>query len=229
MDRSKILPKAEVVHREEYLADLARGKTVLHIGIGGFTDNPTYTARLADYAERTLHGKLHSVARNLTGVDVNAHSLAIMSDALPGRYVQADITAAEASEAIGGTYELIVLGDVIEHLDCFRSALQNLRALLADDGVLVITTANAYNAEAILKLVFRYESVHDEHTCYFSYLTMRRVLEMNDMTIEDFRYYVQTRTGGSVGSHSGYYLMRGISAILPQFSQGIVFHARLRE
>ena len=229
MDRSKILPKADVVHREEYLADLARGKTVLHIGIGGFTDNPTYTARLADYAERTLHGKLHSVARNLTGVDVNAHSLAIMSDALPGRYVQADITAAEASEAIGGTYELIVLGDVIEHLDCFRSALQNLRALLADDGVLVITTANAYNAEAILKLVFRYESVHDEHTCYFSYLTMRRVLEMNDMTIEDFRYYVQTRTGGSVGSHSGYYLMRGISAILPQFSQGIVFHARLRE
>ena len=229
MDRSKILPKADVVHREEYLANLARGKTVLHIGIGGFTDNPAYTARLADYAERTLHGKLHSVARNLTGVDVNAHSLAIMSDALPGRYVQADITAAEASEAIGGTYELIVLGDVIEHLDCFRSALQNLRALLADDGVLVITTANAYNAEAILKLVFRYESVHDEHTCYFSYLTMRRVLEMNDMTIEDFRYYVQTRTGGSVGSHSGYYLMRGISAILPQFSQGIVFHARLRE
>lgn len=229
MDRRKILPKADVVHREEYLTDLARGKAVLNIGVGGFTDNPSYTTRLADYADATLQGKLHSAAGDLTSVDVNQHSLEIMSEALPGRYIQADITAPDASEAIGGTYELIVLGDVIEHLDCFRSALQNLRALLADDGVLVITTANAFNAEAILKHVFRYESVHDEHTCYFSYLTMKRLLEMNDMTISDFRYYIQTRTGGSVGSHSGYFLMRGISAILPQFSQGIVFHARLRE
>lgn len=229
MDRSKILPKADVVHREEYLTALASDKTVLNIGMGGFTDNPSYTARLADYAEATLQGKLHSVARNLTGVDVNPHSLAIMSEALPGRYIQADITAADASEVIGGTYELIVLGDVIEHLDCFRSALQNLRALLADDGVLVITTANAYNAEAILKQLFRYESVHEEHTCYFSYLTMKRLLEMNDMTIGDFRYYVQTRAGGSVGSRTGYYAMRGVSAVLPQFSQGIVFHARRRD
>ena len=229
MDRNKILPKADVVHREEYLTELARGKRVLNIGVGGFVDNPTYTARLAEYAAETLQGKLHAVSRDVTAVDVNPHSLAIMSDALPGRYVEADITAADASETIGGSYELILLGDVIEHLDCFRSALQNLRSLLADDGVLVITTANAFNAEAILKLVFRYESVHDEHTCYFSYFTMKRLLEMNDMTISDFRYYVQTRTGESAGSYGGYYLMRGISSILPQFSQGIIFHAQRRD
>ena len=226
MERTKILPKAKVIHREDYLVELARGRRVLNIGMGGFTENPVYTDRLAEEVEDTLHGKVHAAAREVTGVDVNPHSLAIMSEALPARYVEADITDVGASETIGGAYELILLGDVIEHLDCFRSALQNLRSLLTDDGELVITTANAYNAEAILKLVFRYESVHEEHTCYFSYFTMRRLLEMNDLSISDFRYYVQTREGGSPGSLAGYYVMRGISAVFPQFSQGIVFHAR---
>ena len=226
MDRSKFVPKAKVVRRKEYLTDLARGKKVLNVGMGGFIDDPDKTSGLATVIERTLHAMVHEVAREITGVDVNPQALAIMSKAVPGCYVEADITGFDAAKKIGGLYELILFGEVIEHLDCFRDALGNLRTLLSHDGLLVITTVNAYNAEAILKHLFRYESVHEEHTCYFSYLTMKRLLEMNDFVMFDFKYCFQTRYGGSLANRIGYHAMRGIAALLPQFAQGIIVHAR---
>ena len=91
--------------------------------------------------------------------------------------------------------------------------------------LLIITTANAYNIEAILKYVFRYESVHEEHTCYFSYMTMKRLLAMNDLKLTNFGYTIQTRSGGGLASRIGYLALRIIAAIMPHFAQGILVHA----
>ena len=117
--------------------------------------------------------------------------------------------------------------EVIEHLDCFRDALGNIRGLLSPGGALLITTVNAYAFERIGKMLFRYESVHDEHTAYFSYLTMKRLLAMNGFEITEFYFYNQARDAfDSFFERFGYYVMIAISKVLPQYSEGIFVVAR---
>ena len=226
MDRQKFIPKSRVVDRMAYLADLATGKKVLNIGMGGYIDTPEQTAKLALKIGDTVQGKLHRTADELTGIDINPMSIEIMAEALPGRYIVTDIAAPDAVALIDDKYDLIVFGDVIEHLDCFRDALNNLRELLKEDGELVITTVNAYCAESILKYVFRYEAVHDEHTCYFSYMTMKRLLHMNDLALSNFGYYKEPRKPKSIASWLGYIFHSFVMAFMPHFATGIVVHAK---
>ena len=118
----------------------------------------------------------------------------------------------------------MVLSDVIEHLDSVRPALQNVARLLTSDGAAVVTTVNAYGFERIIKMLARYESVHPEHTAYFSYWTMHRLLAMNGLRIASFKYYSVARAR-PVGwpSRIAFVAARLVSRILPQFSEGLVF------
>lgn len=226
MDSHKFIPKARVVNRIDYLTEIAVGKKVLNIGMGGYIDNPDHTSKLKLALDNTLHSRLHSVASDVTGIDINPMAIEIMSEALPGRYVVTDITAPEAAEIIDDQFDLIIFGDVIEHLDCFRSALTNLRQLLGENGQLVISTANAYCAESILKYLFRYESVHEEHTCYFSYSTMKRLLQMNGLAMADFSFYLQPRKPDNITSWIGYFFLRFVGVFFPHFATGIIVHSK---
>jgi len=117
-----------------------------------------------------------------------------------------------------------MFSDVIEHLDNFRTALQNLRSVMAENGILVVSTVNAYSVDAILKMMVRYESVNAEHTAYFSYLTLRRLLQMNQLEMIDFKYWTVKRIEVfcSLSFWISYKLSSLLVSIFPQYAMGIV-------
>ena len=229
MEKYKFIPKTKVVDRINAVLELARAKNVLHIGMGGFVDDNDLTTRvfLSRDLTQKLHGQLSNVVATLTGLDINPETIRAMRECVPGEYFVGDITDPGLPEKIGRKFEVILFPEVIEHLDCFRSALQNIRNLLENDGYVVITTTSAYGLESIIKMLFRYESVHDEHTSYFSYLTMKRLLDMNGFEIERFLFTLQRRRAFlSAFSVIGYYTLVVVSKILPQYAQGLLFVAR---
>lgn len=228
MQKHKFIPKANVVDRKEAALELAKTKDVLHIGMGGRVDDDNFTADfISKDLTRTLHAQLSGVAVTLTGLDINPVTIKAMRECVPGDYFIDDITDPGLAERIGRTFDCILFLEVIEHLDCFRTALQNIKNLLKDNGYLVITTNNAYCLDAIIKMLFRYESVHDEHTSYFSYLTMKRLLAMNGFEIERFCYTIQHRRKfKSMFEMFGYYTMLIVTKILPQYAQGFLVVAR---
>jgi 2-polyprenyl-3-methyl-5-hydroxy-6-metoxy-1,4-benzoquinol methylase len=230
MKQSHFLPRSPLVHISAPAVTYSRGRKVLNVGMGGHVDNQDETERaLAGPAIDLLHPELAKVAASLTGTDINPYAIEIMRRVVPGRYVIADIMSASLAEQFeDDRFDVIVFGDVIEHLDNFGLALRNLKALLAPGGLMVISTANAFCFDTIVKMLVRYEAVHDEHTCYFSYMTLKRTLEMNELRIVDFMFYTHKHLGryNSWMHLVGHHLGNLVATIMPQFAKGIVVVAK---
>jgi 2-polyprenyl-3-methyl-5-hydroxy-6-metoxy-1,4-benzoquinol methylase len=229
MKTSHFLPRAGVVDKSEPVIAHASARKVLHIGMGGFIDDDGETDKELAAPTRSLHSQLASVAASLIGLDINPRAVEIMRRAVPGRYIVADIMNPSLSALFKNElFEVIVFGDVIEHLDNFGFALRNLKALLAPGGVIVISTANAFSFGCFVKILFRYEAVHDEHTCYFSYMTLKRTLQMNGLRIIDFMFYKNKRIDRfDTWMHRvDHHVSNAVATVLPQFATGIIVVAQ---
>jgi 2-polyprenyl-3-methyl-5-hydroxy-6-metoxy-1,4-benzoquinol methylase len=145
LESAKFIPKAELVDRDRFLLDFARGKSVPHIGMGGCVDDDAATGEfVAGDLTKSFHGKLAAVARTLDGIDINPKTIEAMRQAIPGNYAVCDVTSADFISDFGDRkFQVVVFGYVIEHLDNFKTALKNLRGVLTDDGILIVSTVNA--------------------------------------------------------------------------------------
>lgn len=112
---------------------LAEGRSVLNVGAAG---NAQY---YMDHGhDGWLHARLAQVAAHLVGLDLDETEVGAANAmgfcVLPGNCEDA---------ALDKRFDLIVLADVLEHVDNPTRALQNLMAHLNPGGKIVITTPNA--------------------------------------------------------------------------------------
>lgn len=128
-----------VARRLDHLRDLARGRQVLDVGVvEHFVENQRN--------ETWLHGQLVEVAASCRGIDILADDVAQLRE--QGFDVEVhDLTAGPTSER----YELVVMGDIIEHLGAPEPFLANVRECLRPDGRLVVTTPNPYMLNRAVK------------------------------------------------------------------------------
>jgi 2-polyprenyl-3-methyl-5-hydroxy-6-metoxy-1,4-benzoquinol methylase len=225
MRKELFLPKARIADKKEKILTYCQDKVVLDIGMGGHIDDMAKSQQyFSQDLDETLHGQLSKVTRSLDGMDINPLAIEMASKKYKGQYFLGDLTDPNLAQQINKKYDVIVFGDVIEHLDMHRVALQNLKAMLNPGGIIIITTVNAYCFDSILKLLFSYECVHEEHTCYFSFITMRRLLSMSELKINDFGYYRhQGKKFDSLAHFIGVKVKNIITSFLPQYEMGLFF------
>lgn len=132
--RSAHKPPVQV--RSDYLVELARGKRVLDVGC---VDHLGPTARIAP-----LHRKLAEAAAELVGVDVQEAGVETMNAEGYKAFV-ADVTKPGMSAIVGSGYEVMIAGELIEHLLDVTPFFANAREVLRPDGRLVLTTPNPHS------------------------------------------------------------------------------------
>ena len=121
-----------VPDRVEYLVSLARGKRVLDVGVvDHFAE--------ARHKPTFLHAQIANAAGACLGVDIVADGVQQLQAS--GYNVRvADIT----SDSIEGEYDVIICGELIEHLGNPAGLFRNAHRLLVPGGRLVMTTPNPY-------------------------------------------------------------------------------------
>jgi SAM-dependent methyltransferase len=222
---SHFVPRSRLVDRSDVLTSYAVGRKTLHIGMGGFIDDHEETQKELAAPSSSLHCNLFRVAASLTGIDINPLAIEIMRRTVPGRYFVGDIMDVSLPDRFrDDLFDVIIFGDVVEHLDNFGIALRNLSRMLGPDGLLVISTSNAFYFGAIVKMLFRYEVTHGEHTCHFSYLTLKRTLAMNGLDLVDFMFYTHKRPPplDTWMARLDHYVSNAVARVLPQFAMGII-------
>ncbi|MFN8037866.1 MAG: methyltransferase domain-containing protein [Acidimicrobiales bacterium] len=186
------LPKARLVDRIDYLRQQARGRRVVHVG---FVD--TGCRDMQDQAGTWLHGHLEEVATSLVGIDVNEVGVKEAVEAGYEAYA-VDCRDREAVEALGiEPAQIVIAGEVIEHLDDPGGFLEGLHNLVAPGGMLVVTTPNAYGLFNVFASLGMREINHPDHVVMFTWRTLSNMAARHGWEAVETRMYVPSvKLGG---------------------------------
>lgn len=179
------LPRARVVDRVGFLRRVAKGKRVIHVG---FTDEglQDYKAELGTW----LHSVLAREASTLVGIDLD---LAGVERARQEGYeaYAADCREPGVLERLGvGRADVVIAGEVIEHVDEAGSFLDGMHNLIAPGGALVVTTPNAYSILNPAAAIGRYEISHPDHVAIYSWYTLTNLLSRHGWAVTQFLTYL---------------------------------------
>lgn len=139
------LPRtARLVNRIDYLAGLCKKKRVLDLGCAAsFGVAQPGASRTRSHIQEALflHDHLKNVADEVIGADLDLTAVEYMRSAGYQNIVVADAENPETLYPFG-QFDVIVAGDLIEHLANPGNFLSRVKPLLAPSGCLVITTPN---------------------------------------------------------------------------------------
>lgn len=165
------LPKAQYVQRIPHLAALAQGKRVIHVG---FVDAGYEEMNQA--AGTWLHAHLDASASSLVGIDLDETGVG-MAKANGYEAHVVDCRDPEAVAALGlEPADLVIAGEVIEHLDDPGAFLDGLHPLVKPTGRLVITTPNASGLLNSVAALVGAEINHPDHVVLFSWRTLTNMM-----------------------------------------------------
>ncbi|MDR3457458.1 MAG: class I SAM-dependent methyltransferase [Verrucomicrobiae bacterium] len=152
--------------RLTFIAELAKDKRVLDIGCV----NHTLSTRQAKY---WLHGVLRQHASHLVGLDYEKDPVEAL------RQEGYNVVCADATDfQLDEKFDVIVAGEIIEHLTCAAKLLECIRRHLLPGGKVVLTCPNANNVIYFLEnCVFGHERDNTDHTCLFTPTTMSVMLQ----------------------------------------------------
>ena len=165
----------------DWIVPLVRGRKVLDLGCVRHTLDETKKTHW-------LHGIIRAEASSVLGVDYLQDAV----DKLHERGYNVVCANVETME-LGDVFEVIVAGDLIEHLNNFGLFLERVRAHLAEDGIAVITTPNPVNLLRYISVLVRGEAgANPEHTCWFTEQVLRQLVARYDLEISEVAYIDDT-------------------------------------
>ena len=159
--RSELLAKARrkelISDRAAYICSLAKGKEVLDIGV---VEHFGGSSNRADW----LHGQICKHAKTCLGIDILEDEIRVLQNK-GYNVVVWDITGAPLPQI----FDLIVIGDVIEHLGNPFAFFSNATKMLNSGGRIVLTAPNPWYANVIVKNVFEGNPFTDsaDHVAWF--------------------------------------------------------------
>lgn len=124
-----------------YILKAASGLRVLNVGASG---NVEYY--LPSHRDLWLHGMLEGVSSRLVGLDIDADSV----DYARQYGVSIELGDCE-SIVLNESFDVIVMADVIEHVNSPVKAIENLASQLSPTGMLIITTPNPTHFGLVVK------------------------------------------------------------------------------
>lgn len=162
------------VDRVSYVAGQVRGKRVMDLGA---LDETAY--KLKTNTRNWLHKEMAEAATRVVGIDnsplVPPEGIEVSESS---GIFQGDIFDLGPVLERHGRPEIIVAGELIEHLSDTLTFLRNLKRDCSEgDPLVIITTPNACSVHNAILGVFRRESMHKDHLQIYSYKTLCTLFE----------------------------------------------------
>jgi SAM-dependent methyltransferase len=209
------LPKAHVVDRISYLVELAAGRRVIHIG---FAD--AGCRAMQDGAGTWLHAHLAETAGSLVGLDIDEAGVASARAAGYDAHL-VDCRDPDAVAALDlEPADLIVAGEVIEHLDAPGPFIDAVRNLARPGTDFVLTTPNASGVGNTLAALASLEINHPDHVTGFTCRTLMALLDRHGWSTASVRTYVPKVKAPADRSRRARVLY-ALGVVIERFERGI--------
>lgn len=196
--------KAKVFNKDEIIISKIKGKTVLDVGcIGQDRDH------LSEY---WLHNIIKKHALQVTGVDIVEQKIYEL------RKAGYNILHINDLEKVKDSYDVIIMADVIEHINDPVGFIRYYVRFLKENGIIIISTPNAKRAFDFINILLSNKYWHnEEHTFWLCPKTMLEVAERAGVYIDQF-YWLKYYKHGEIFTFK-VWLIRKISNILMKFQK----------
>ncbi len=172
--------------RLDYLLTACANKKVLHLGC---SSGRYIQARIERGS--LLHDKLAGVVGSLHGVDIDKKSLDLMKS-LGFRNLYFGNVEQLDKVNINETFDIVLAGDLLEHITRPGSMLDGIMGLLDKDGKVIISTNNAFGLNYQLRRWTGNFREHFEHVCFFSPETLLHLFDRHGFhVIEMYGAYTE--------------------------------------
>jgi SAM-dependent methyltransferase len=180
--------KFDLVDRVGFIKDACRDRKVLHLGC----TNYPYTREAIDEG-MLLHFDLEKISAELYGFDFDQAGLDILAAYGSKNLYRTDLEKLSEVD-LNETFDVIIAGEMIEHLNNPGLFLSGIKRFMNERTELLITTINAYSAMRFAIYGLRgkggvNEPVHPDHVAYYSYSTLKLVVERSELALKKFCYY----------------------------------------
>ena len=174
-----------LLFKQDFILKFCKDKNVIHVGA---TDAPYHLKKFRN--GKHLHKQLMKVSNNLIGLDYDKEAIRELENEGVNSICYGDIVKGKYSkELLDFKADVIVLGDVIEHLPNPQKGLSNLKKLMGENTKILITTPNVFSYYQIMNiLVNKKEVVHPDHCFWPSKTTLSLLIEKSGFCIDTFNY-----------------------------------------
>jgi SAM-dependent methyltransferase len=198
-----------LVDRVEFVLKLCKNQRVLHLGA---TDAPETEAAIQHH--RFLHFQLATVASHLVGMDNNQDAielLAVKHGVTNIHYGDIEV----ADDYPKGKFDVVIAGEIFEHLSNPGRALDALKKNLSPGTTLVVSVPNAYSLKGFCRAFAGHEWIHPDHTLHHSPRTLYALLSRHGFSI-DSTFSVINGGTGLLARSANWFLK-----LTPQLAEGI--------
>lgn len=206
--------------RDTHIVDLCKNKNVLHIGA---SDWP-FTKERWERGD-LLYIRIGEVSAEQLGIDLVKEGSDFLNEKnVPNsRILVRDMNELQNLEF---TPDIIVLGDTLEHLMNLETALTNLKKVMNEKTILLISVPNALYFMNFMFALFRKEHQHPDHSVAFTYKTLTQLILKNDLNVQDFSFtFLEISSDKSIMNFRGkivYALVRFMANVSPVFSETLL-------
>ncbi len=160
--------KSSIRDRLEVITPLVKSGKILDLGVVDSRRMRHETSERLETKANLLFRQICKINPRTLGVDIDDEGIEILRE--EGYHVRTDNVM---TMNLGEQFDVIIAGEIIEHLDNPGQFLQNMKQHLALNGTLFISTPNPFYIKQFWK-IWRYNrpQVHEEHTCWFDPLTL---------------------------------------------------------
>jgi predicted TPR repeat methyltransferase len=210
-----------VVRRVPEILRLCRNKKILHLGCA---DAPFTLYR----GEALLHKQLLTVTEKdlLWGLDESTEGVEILRDMGFDHIHQVDIEGM-GPDLRKEEFDIILAGEIIEHVANPGMFLKAVISLMGEKTEFILTTVNATSFKQFLHAMMRREKVHQDHNYYFSYRTIKQLLEKFNLSCREVYYYQEIEGRGLAKFLDRCFSM--VTWVSPVLSDGIIVRAVVRK
>lgn len=174
-----IIKNGAVRDKVQLIQEKCAGRKVLDLGCIGHTH-----ARAEE--PNWLHRKIKDVASEVTGVDMLVEDAKILNRQGYNILVQ-DVTNLH----LDCKYDVVVAGDIIEHLLNIGQFLTSVSRVLKPGGEFIITTPNPFYLDQFLSVLYNgYPTINDDHTCFIDPFNFFQMIQKDSFYVVSEFYWL---------------------------------------
>jgi len=215
----------QYVSRWDFMLNRCAGKSVLHLGCIGITEGSTVEKITSMVEDRVLHAHVRRICRDIVGMDYDHATVAALRQRGFTEIIAGDAQQLQTFP-LSQRFEVILCGDLIEHLSQPGSMLEGIKCCMTPDAELLISTPNAFGLLHFVRYAVNVFREGNDHVLSFSRFTLQNLLQRHGFALAEV-YTCYCAPPATWSERCRHALGKPFFRLFPKFGGTLICVARL--